>query len=62
MITGEDLVVSKLRRAKRGGSERQFADVRAILAAGHVTDFAYITRWAAALDLHAQLDASRATG
>lgn len=61
VTTGEDLVVSKLRWAKLGGSERQLADVRAILAAGHVTDFAYITRWVDALDLHEQLDASRST-
>lgn len=61
VTTGEDLVVSKLRWAKLGGSERQLADVRAILAAGHVTDFTYITRWVDALDLHEQLDASRAT-
>jgi hypothetical protein len=57
-----DLVLSKLRWAKLGGSARQLADVRAIMALGHFSEHdPYFQRWLDALDLRDHLDGSRET-
>lgn len=52
MVTREDLVVAKLEWAKKGGSELQLRDVRAILkAAGPEFDRDYVGRWVTELGL-----------
>ncbi len=61
VTSGEDLVLNKLIWAKESQSERQLADVRAILASGRVELSDYFNRWVVAFDLHEQLDASRET-
>lgn len=62
VIAPADLVISKLRWAKDSESERQLADVRAIMATGHVDehddDF---NRWIDRLSLRDVLDKSRET-
>lgn len=50
LATAEDTVLSKLEWAKKGGSERQLADVAGIVAVkGAALDRTYIETWAAAL-------------
>lgn len=62
VISAADLVLSKLRWAKQSQSERQLADVRAIMATGLVNeDDSDFQRWLAQLDLRPTLDASRET-
>ena len=58
LIQGQDLVISKLRWAKASGSERQLADVRAILAAGVELDEDFEV-WVEVLELEGVLEASR---
>jgi hypothetical protein len=58
----DDLVIAKLRWAKASGSERQLADVRAIMALELFDEHdEYFQRWISALGLEATLDASRTT-
>jgi hypothetical protein len=58
-----DLVLSKLRWAKESGSQRQLADVRAIMALGLFDEHdEYFQRWISGLGLAATLDASRSAG
>jgi hypothetical protein len=50
----EDMIVAKLEWAARGGSERQLADVAAILhVSGERLDLGYVERWVTALELEA---------
>lgn len=57
----EDLVLAKLRWAKESGSERQLADVRAIMALGLFDESDdYFQGWVQRLDLRDTMDASRA--
>ena len=52
MVTREDLVVAKLEWAKKGGSELQLRDVRAILkTSGPDFDQDYVLRWVQELGL-----------
>jgi len=52
MVTKEDLVVAKLEWAKKGESELQIRDVRAILgSAGPEFDWDYVGRWVSELGL-----------
>jgi len=52
MVTMEDLVVAKLEWAKKGESELQIRDVRAILgSAGPEFDWDYVDRWVSELGL-----------
>jgi hypothetical protein len=62
VVSGMDLVLNKLRWAKTSMSERQFADVRAILSNDVITDTAEFERWVRILGLQRGLDASRASG
>jgi hypothetical protein len=57
--TAEDVVISKLQWSRESGSERQLADVRAILSAGRVDTGEYFSRWIRRLGLQRELDASR---
>jgi hypothetical protein len=60
VATVEDTVLAKLERARAGGSERQMADVVAVLAVvGASLDDAYLDRWAAVLGISDQLDRAR---
>ena len=60
MATREDLVVAKLEWAKKGESELQLRDVRAILStAGPEFDWDYVDRWVGELALGDQWDAVR---
>ena len=61
VCTGIDLVLSKLVWAKDSMSQRQLADIRAIMASGLVEEDDEFTRWVALLGLEAVLDASRTT-
>jgi hypothetical protein len=55
MVTKEDLVVAKLEWAKKGESELQIRDVRAILgSAGPEFDWDYVGRWVSELGLEEQ--------
>lgn len=56
VATAEDTVLAKLERARAGGSERQQADVVSVLRVAGPLDDAYLDRWAAELDLAAELD------
>jgi hypothetical protein len=58
MVTREDLVVAKLEWAKKGESELQLRDVRALLkTAGPEFDRDYVSRWIRDLDLGEQWSA-----
>ena len=60
MVTKEDLVVAKLEWAKKGESEVQVRDVRAILgAAGPEFDWDYVAHWVSELDLGDQWEPLR---
>jgi hypothetical protein len=59
MIAPEDLVVSKLVRAKASPSELQLRDVRSILRAQRALDWAYLDRWAVRLTVAAALKDAR---
>ena len=61
VISAKDLVLSKLRWAKNSMSERQLADVRAIMSTGLVDEDEDFRRWVGHLGLAAALDASRET-
>ena len=61
VISGEDLALSKLQWARSSMSERQLADVRAIISFGAVEDVEYFEYWVETLGLHAVMEASRAT-
>jgi len=62
VTTGADLVLSKLLWARESESERQMADVRAIMAHGDVDEHdPYFQRWLKRLELESTLDASRST-
>ena len=55
VVTAEDLVLSKLEWAKRGGSARQLDDVRTLLRlAGDDLDQEYLARWVRALERDAE--------
>jgi hypothetical protein len=55
MVTKEDIVVAKLEWAKKGESELQIRDVRAILgSAGPEFDWDYVGRWVSELGLEEQ--------
>ena len=60
VISPPDLVISKLCWARLTHSDRQIADVRAILASGLVAKDDDFRDWIARLDLRELLDASRA--
>ena len=60
-ITPSDLVVSNLRWARTRRAGQQLADVRAIMATGHVTEDDDFRSWIETLGLHPSLDASRTT-
>jgi hypothetical protein len=56
----EDTIVAKLEWAAAGGSDRQLADVAAMLEiGGDALDFTYIERWVAELGIQAALDRAR---
>ena len=60
MVTKEDLVVAKLEWAKKGESELQIRDVRAILGtAGPEFDWDYVRRWVSELGLGEQWEPLR---
>ena len=60
LATREDLVVAKLEWAKKGDSEFQIRDVRAILGtAGPGFDWNYVDRWVGELALEDQWEAVR---
>lgn len=60
VIAPPDLVISKLRRAKDSMSERQLADVRAIMALGRFDEHdAEFNGWVDRLQLRDVLEASR---
>ena len=60
LATREDLVVAKLEWAKKGESELQLRDVRAILStAGPGFEWEYVDRWVGELALGDQWDAVR---
>ena len=60
MATREDLVVAKLEWAKKGESELQLLDVRAILrTAGADFDWDYVEGWVSELTLGSQWEAVR---
>jgi hypothetical protein len=61
VIAGVDLALSKLRWAKDSMSERQLADVRAIMSFGVVDDDEYFQHWIRVLGLQHVVDASRET-
>jgi hypothetical protein len=52
----EDLLLSKLRWAKSGGSELQRSDARRIGASVEALDWAYLRRWASQLGLRDELE------
>lgn len=54
--TPEDLVISKLLCARRGGSARQLEDVRALFRDVEQLDREYIGKWASELGLDALLE------
>jgi hypothetical protein len=55
----EDLVLSKLQWAAKGGSARQIEDVRAILRGAPKLDFEYLGKWAEDLGLQSLLNEAR---
>ena len=58
MATPEDLVIAKLEWAKKGESELQLRDVRALLkTAGPEFEWSYVERWIRELGLEAQWQA-----
>lgn len=60
MVTKEDLVVAKLEWAKKGESELQIRDVRAILgSAGPEFDWDYVGQWVSELGLEKQWETLR---
>jgi hypothetical protein len=59
MIAPEDLVLSKLVWAKKGGSELQLRDVRSVILAQATMDWVYLDRWAARLTVAATLKGMR---
>ena len=60
MATREDLVVAKLEWARKGESELQLRDVRAILStAGPGFEWDYVDRWVGELALEEQWEAVR---
>ena len=60
MVTKEDLVVAKLEWAKKGESELQIRDVRAILgSAGPEFDWDYVGQWVSELGLEKQWESLR---
>lgn len=61
VCTGRDLALSKLIWAKDTFSQRQLADIRAIMSSGLVEEDDEFSRWVARLGLEAVLDASRTT-
>lgn len=63
VISPPDLVLSKLEWARESRSQRQFADIRAIMASGFVDEAdQYFQRWLRQLDLAELLDACREAG
>lgn len=62
MVTKEDLVVAKLEWARKGESELQIRDVRAILgSAGPEFDWDYVDRWVSQLGLKSRWEAIRSS-
>ncbi len=62
VIAPDDLVIAKLSWAKESQSERQLADVRAIMAMDIVDESDdHFQHWVSSLGLEATLDASRST-
>ena len=60
MATPEDLVIAKLEWAKKGESELQLRDVRALLkTADPEFEWSYVERWIRELGLEAQWQAVR---
>lgn len=60
VIRADDLVLSKLEWARESRPERQFADIRAIMASGALDESdPYFQRWLAARELRQTLDACR---
>ena len=63
VIRPEDLVLSKLEWARESRSERQFADIRAIMASGAFDESdTYFREWLGACGLREILDACRQAG
>jgi hypothetical protein len=63
IVSPEDMVVAKLEWAARGGSDRQLADVAAILqVSGERLDLGYVERWVTALGLEAAWARARELG
>ena len=61
IATAEDVVLSKLEWAQRGGSDRQIGDAAAVLRVrGNDLDDAYLRHWAAELGVIAELQRARA--
>jgi hypothetical protein len=60
LATAEDTILAKLEWAQAGDSERQLADVVAMLAVGgDAVDVSYLDRWASELGVSALLDRAR---
>ena len=60
IATVEDVIISKLEWAQRGGSERQLEDVAELLRRrGASLDNDYLARWIAGLDLTKEWEAAR---
>ena len=60
LATAEDTILAKLEWAQAGGSERQVADVVAMLAIGGDTlDDTYLARWATELGVSGLLSRAR---
>lgn len=61
VASAEGLVIHKLLWARESGSERQLADVRAIMALDDVRSNPWFARWIERLDLQLTLDAASET-
>ena len=59
IVAPEDLILAKLAWARDTGSEQQGRDVRALLTVVSGLDEAYLSRWAAYLQVSPQLDVAR---
>lgn len=60
IATVEDVIISKLEWAKRGGSERQLEDVAELVRRrGASLDHDYVTRWISGLDLASEWETAR---
>lgn len=58
VATAEDVILSKLEWAQRGGSERQLRDAEGVVRLqGEMLDRAYLRRWAGELKVSGELEA-----